>query len=132
MKVKDYIKTQAFSNKVQRMTAEMAHHYDDKKPITFCYIELKTPRAHPCKQGVLGVELMLEVGRGNFLTVWADDKGEITRDPARASEIDQGWDYSASERKEMHDFAGKAFDNATKYVRALGVPFGVKIYNNLP
>ena len=132
MKTKDYIKTPQFAAKVHRLTAEMAHHYDDQAPITFCFIEMKPPRAHPCKRKMLCMEFVLEVGRGNFLTTWADDNGNITEKPEQATVIEQGWEYCRPDREEVHRLAATAMGNARRFVRKLGVPFGVKIYTNTP
>lgn len=131
MKMSDAIKTQKFANKIHRMTAEMAHYHEDQKPmVTFCFIEMKQPRPHPCKRKMLCMEMVLEIGRGNYLPVWADEQGGIVEDPAQAAEIEQGWDCCRTEREEVRALTRTAMANAKRYARKLGVPYGVKIYDN--
>jgi len=131
--------------KAPRVMSEMAHYHRNKDDLKlegkalaaadklFCYTECVTPPpAHPSDPSSLCVEFVLEIGKGNCCKFWADDSGEFTDDPDKARKVPKSWDYNKESRSELRTLAYDGVRKCKEIAKELGVPKGVRIYDNLP
>lgn len=132
------------ATKIPRVVSEMAHYHaikdmslpaDQEKAAQalFCFVELLPPStAHPTNPKATAMTFDIEVGHGNKSRLFMQEDGELTDDPSLAAKVSPTWDYTAEKRAEQRARAYAGIEKAKDIIRGLGVPKGIRIYDNKP
>lgn len=130
--------------KIPRVVGEM-HHYHSIQELSlppaqekaaqalFCFVEILPPSTpHPIDPEFYSATIDIEVGRGNKSRLWLQEDGELTEEPEKAAKVSQFWDRDCQGRSYHRTRALAGIEKAKQLIRSLGVPKGIRIYDNIP
>ena len=99
----------------------------------FCFVEILPPSTpHPVDQAFYAATIDIEVGHGNKSRLWIREDGDLTEAPEEAAKVSKFWDTDAQGRAYHRKRAYAGIEKAKEIIRNLGVPKGIRIYDNIP
>jgi hypothetical protein len=130
--------------KIPRVVSEMAHYHSIQEmelppkqekaaQALFCFVEILPPSTlHPVNPDFYAMTFDIEVGHGNKSRLFMMEDGELTEDPALAALVSKSYDRDAQSRAYHRNRAFAGITKAKEIIRTLGVPKGIRIYDNIP